>query len=153
MAILFLDSSGLVKPYIAETGSTWVQSVTNSASGNECYIAQITGAEMVSAVTRCLRRGDLTPADAATALAGFEADFRQNLVLLENPLPRVRDAMTLIRRHGLRGYDALQLAVALHLRDRGRPFGRPDPLFITADRELTVAALAEGLAADDPNNH
>lgn len=61
--------------------------------------------------------------------------------------------MTLIRRHGLRGYDAIQLAVALHLHDRGRPFGRPDPLFITADRELTVAALAEGLAVDDPNNH
>lgn len=67
MAILFLDSSGLVKRYIAETGSTWVQSVTNSTSGNECYIAQITGAEVVSAVTRRLRRGDLTPAAAARA--------------------------------------------------------------------------------------
>ena len=99
------------------------------------------------------RRGDLKPADAATALAGFEADFRQSLILLENSLPCVQDAMALIRRHGLRGYDAVQLAVALHLRDRGRVFGRPDPLLITADRELTAAALAEGLAVDDPNNH
>lgn len=80
-----------------------MQSVTDSASGNECYVAQITGAEVASAIIRRLRRGDLTPADAATALAGFEADFRQNLVLLENSLPRVRDAMALIRRHGLRG--------------------------------------------------
>lgn len=108
---------------------------------------------MASAFTRRLRRGDLTPADAATALAGFEADFQQNLVLLENSLPRVRDAMALIHRHGLRGYDAVQLAVALHLRDRGRSFGRPDPLFITADTELNTAATAEGLAVDDPNTH
>ncbi|MDQ2798928.1 MAG: type II toxin-antitoxin system VapC family toxin, partial [Armatimonadota bacterium] len=100
MAILFLDSSGLVKRYIAETGSAWVQSVTDPVSGNECYLAQITGAEVVSAITRRLRRGDLTPADASTALAGFETDFRQNMALLENSLPRIHDAMALIRRYG-----------------------------------------------------
>ena len=153
MAILFLDSSGLVKRYVAETGSAWVRSVTDPAGGHECFLAQISGAEVASAITRRLRRGDLTPADAVTALSGFEADFRQSFVLLENSLPRIQEAMALIRRHGLRGYDAVQLAVALHLRGLGRPFGRPDPVVITADRELTAAALAEGLAADDPNDH
>ena len=152
MAILFFDSSGLVKRYIAEPGSAWIQGITDPASGNECYLAQISGAEVVSAVTRRMRRGDLTPADATTALTEFEVDFAQNLVLLENSLPRIRDAMVLIHRHSLRGYDAVQLAVALHLRDRCRTFGRPDPTMITADRELNAAALAEGLAVDDPNN-
>ena len=61
--------------------------------------------------------------------------------------------MVLTRRHGLRGYDAVQLAVALHLCDRGRSVGRPDPRMITADRELNAAALAEVLAVDDLNSH
>ena len=153
MAILFLDSSGIVKRYISETGSVWVQSLTDPVNANECYVAQITGAEVASAIIRRVRRGDLTLAEAAIALSGFEADFTQNLVLLENSLPRIRDAMALIRRHGLRGYYSVQLAVALHLRGRGRSVGRPDPLLITADRELTAAARAEGFAVDDPNSH
>ena len=152
MAILFFDSSGLVKRYIAETGSAWIQGITDPANGNDCYLAQISGAEVVSALTRRVRRGDLTPADATTALAEFEADFTQNLVLLENSLPRIRDAMALIRRHGLRGYDAVQLAVAMHLRDRCRSFGRPDPRMITADRELNAAAQVEGLSVDNSNS-
>ena len=153
MAILFLDSSGLVKRYIGEAGSAWVRNMTDPASGNECYLAQISGVEVVSAVTRRVRRGDLTSADAAMALAGFEADFTQNLVLLENSLPRIREAMALSRQHGLRGYDAVQLAVALHLRNRCRSFGHLEPVMITADYELNAAALAEGLVVDDPHNH
>ena len=95
----------------------------------------------------------MTAPDAATALTEFEADYRQALVLIDNSLPRIHEAMALIGRHGLRGYDAVHLAVALHLRDRTRSFGHPDPLIITADHELTAAALAEGLAVDDPNQH
>jgi len=45
MAIYFLDSSGLVKRYVAEMGTAWVQGMTDAASGNDRFIAQITGAE------------------------------------------------------------------------------------------------------------
>ncbi len=31
--------------------------------------------------------------------------------------------------------------------------GLPNPIVITADRELYAAAVAEGLPADDPNAH
>ena len=110
MAILFLDSSGIVKRYVSETGSVWAQSLTDPVNANECYVAQITGAEVASAIIRRVRRGDLTLAEAAIALSGFEADFTQNLVLLENSLPRIRDAMVLTRQHGLRGYDSVQLS-------------------------------------------
>ena len=72
MAVLFLDTSGLVKRYVTETGTAWVQSITETAAGNDSFIAQITGAEMVSAVTRRLKRGQMTPADAAIALAKFK---------------------------------------------------------------------------------
>ncbi len=53
MAICFLDSSALVKRYIAETGSNWIQTKTAPTSGNLLYVAQITGAELVAAIKRC----------------------------------------------------------------------------------------------------
>ncbi len=83
----------------------------------------------------------------------INADFLRDFLLIEVSLSRVQEAMVLAERHGLRGYDAVQLACALFLRDQGRLSGQVDPVFITADRELTAAARAEGLAVDDPNSH
>ncbi len=153
MAILFFDSSSLVKRYVAETGTAWVQELTDQAAGHRRFIAQITGVEMIAAVTRRLRRGDLAPAEAATALAEIQADFGRDYLLLEASLPRVREAMALAERHGLRGYDAVQLATALFLRGRCRAAGMPDPILIAADGELNRAAGAEGFTVDDPNQH
>ncbi len=45
MVICFLDSSALVKRYIVETGSAWIKSQTDPASGNQLYVAWITCAE------------------------------------------------------------------------------------------------------------
>ncbi len=153
MAVLFFDSSGLVKRYVAETGTAWVQSITAASARNDRFIAQITGAEMVSAVVRRLRRGDLSLADAETAQAEIAADFAQHFFLLEVSLPRIQEAMLLSQRHGLRGYDAVQLAAVLFLRDQCRLTGLSDPLLIAADKELCLAAQAEGLLVDNPNTH
>jgi hypothetical protein len=53
----------------------------------------------------------------------------------------------------LRAYDAVQMATALDLHkdwtaDRLGTFA-----FVSADRNLNAAALAEGLTVDDPNSH
>ncbi len=153
MAILFLDSSGLVKRYVAETGSTWVQALTAPSSGNALYMARITGAEMIAAIARRQRRGATTLADAAAAVAAFRADFAQAYFPVDVTPDTVARAMDMAERHGLRGYDAVQLAAALELRDGCRRAGLPDPPIITADAELNAAARAEGLPVDDPNNH
>jgi hypothetical protein len=46
----------LVKRYIAETGSAWVQSVCALDAGNSLYISRITGAEVVAAIFRRQRK-------------------------------------------------------------------------------------------------
>lgn len=58
MAAFFFDSSALAKRYIAETGTAWVQGIM---TGNRIFAARITLVEIVSAVTRRGRNGDLTP--------------------------------------------------------------------------------------------
>ena len=153
MAVYFFDSSGLVKRYIAEKGSTWIQTLTQSSSGNGLYIARITAAEIIAAITRRQRRGATTSSDAAAAISTFRTDFVRAYFSLDVTPGIVAKAMDLAERYGLRGYDAVQLAAALELRDQCRAAGLPEPIFISADNELNTAALAEGLVVDDPNNH
>ena len=62
-------------------------------------------------------------------------------------------AMLLAEKHGLRGYDALQLAAGVEVDVRYLASGLPAVIFISADTELNVAAMAEGLTIDDPNTH
>ena len=152
MPIYFLDSSALVKRYVPENGSAWVQEITDPIASNLLYVARISGAEVVSAVTRRQRRGQITAADASIAVNSFRRDFPAGYSILEITVEVVSQAMNLAQRHGLRGYDSVQLAAALELRDLCFASGLPLPVLIAADTELNAAALAEGLAVDDPNN-
>lgn len=103
-------------------------------------------------MTRRQRRGATTPPDATATIAAFRTDFVRAYFPLEVTPGFVTRARDLAERHGLRGYDAVQLAAALELRDQCQAAGLPNPLFITADTELN-AAVAEGLAVDNPNDY
>lgn len=149
MAIYYFDRSGLVKRYISEKGSLWVKSLTDAQPGNSLYIARITGVELIAAITRRQRRGATTLSDAAAAMTAFRTDFIKAYFPLDVTPGIVARAMDLAERHGLRGYDAVQLASALELRDQCLASGLPPPLFIAADTELNAAALVEGLAVDN----
>ena len=61
--------------------------------------------------------------------------------------------MLLARKHGLRAYDAVQLAAALDVSRLYQPPGANPITLVSADQELNAAATAEGLAVDDPNAH
>ena len=61
--------------------------------------------------------------------------------------------MGLTRQHRLRGYDAVQLATALTLRDSLRKRGITDLTFVSADEDLCQAAAAEGLLTENPNHY
>ena len=62
-------------------------------------------------------------------------------------------AMDLTERHGLRGYDALQLSSALQVAAERAAFGLDAPIMVCADNALNAAATAEGLLVDNPNAH
>lgn len=60
MTNYFFDSSGLVKRYVAETGSEWVCKLCVFDSGNIIYNSRIAGVEVIAAVYRRLHQGDLS---------------------------------------------------------------------------------------------
>jgi len=160
VAIYFFDSSALVKRYAAESGSTWVEQVTDPKSGNKIYISTITGVELVSALMRKVRstQSPLLLSDAQKAIAEFRNDFDNQYELFGITDSLVRKAMGLPVNHKLRGYDAVQLAAALTINTLSaqlgvRATGVPPLVMVTCDDELLQAARAEGLVTDDPRAH
>jgi predicted nucleic acid-binding protein len=153
VAVFFLDSSAVVKRYVAEIGSAWVQALTAPAAGNRCWLSAVTGVEVLAAFYRRVRTGTLALPQART----IEAAFRLELSALFRPIPPdvlvLGDAMRLVAAHPLRAYDAVQLASALALRSQNAALGLPTPVFVSADNDLRNAAALEGLLTDDPNLH
>jgi predicted nucleic acid-binding protein len=154
VAAYFFDSSAIVKRYVNETGTAWVISVTDPAAGARVYVAAVTGVEVVSAITRRLVDvKNITPADAATALASFRQDFSAEYRVIAVSDPVIARAMALAELHALRGYDAVQLAAAAEINDRRQSLGAPPLIMVASDKDLLTAAATEGLIVDDPNDH
>ncbi|MBV8240824.1 MAG: type II toxin-antitoxin system VapC family toxin, partial [Hyphomicrobiales bacterium] len=126
----------------------WVQALAAPTVRHSLFVVRITLAETVAAITRRERGGSITPQDAATAVADFQLDFACQYRVVEVSAGLVAQAATLARRLALRGYDAVQLAAALEIHATD-----PSLTLLSADAELNIAAMAEGLTVDDPNSH
>jgi predicted nucleic acid-binding protein len=151
MANFFLDSSGVVKRYVLETGSEWVNRISDPNSGHIIIIVRITIAEVVAAFWKKVREG-IIPAQEAKALTEeFIEHVRTQYFVLEVTPEVIDEAVRLIEKHGLRGYDAVQLASAILLHRRRQQLGLPPLIFVSADEDLLAAAQAEGLVTENPN--
>ena len=140
--IHYLDTSAFVKRYVHEPGSLAVRALFRRGI---VAVARITYAELFSAVARAWHLGVLPEAQRTTIFERIEADF-SDLTIVEirsSILHRVPD---LVVRHPLRGYDAVQLAAALAIQERGGSVR-----FWSADEQLVAAAQAEGLRAVVPS--
>ncbi len=153
MAVYFLDSSALVKRYIQETGSAWVQTLCQQTHPEDLYIARIAGAEVVSAIARRGRAGHLSPRELAAALDRFQQDFATGYEIIEMSPAIITRAMHFARTRFLRGYDAVQLSVASGLHDLRQVLGLAVLTLISADNDLNAAAISEGMTIENPNSH
>lgn len=153
MAGFFCDSSAIVKRYVNETGSNFVDNLADLKSGNVVLPARITRVEVVSAIARRLKNGSITTADAQNAVAAFQHDLTNNYFTVEITPVLFSSAMSLATKHALRGYDAVQLAAALEANDERIANGLSPLTLVSADTDLNTAAQFEGLNVENPNNH
>jgi len=153
MGAYFLDSSGLVKRYSAETGTAWLFGVVRPSANNALYLARITGVEVISALFRKLRGGKLTQNQADKAARRFEREFSNRYSIIEVSPRLVFEAINLAKIHFLRGYDAVQLAAALQVHQRRAALNLSPLIFVSADNDLNAAAVAENLTVENLNNY
>jgi hypothetical protein len=153
VAAYFLDSSAVVKRYMSEIGTAWVGSTSGPTAGNELFVASLTGVEVVSAICRRRIGGTIEASTANAALAQFRHDFTNQYQTVEISDAVVARAMSLADVHGLRAYDAIQLAAMLETNALRRGLPVPPLTLISADDELNAAAQAEGVTVEDPKSH
>jgi uncharacterized protein len=153
MVDYFFDTSALVKRHVIEVGSAWVRSLVHARAAHDLDIARITAVEVTSAITRRQHGGHLSRARAGAILGHFRRHLARRYHVIELTTALFDDAMQAARQHRLRAYDAVQLAAVLHLHQRHRDAGLGPVTLVSADQALNDAALAEGLAVDDPNLH
>ncbi len=146
----FLDSSAVIKRYVSETGSAWINALLQPAAGHQVTVAAVTGVEVIAAITRRERGGTLPAADAAQIRSQCRTDLASQYLVAQLTPSILARAMDLAELHGLRGYDALQLAAAVEVGLEAATVGLTVTL-VSADAELNAAAAAEGLDVEDPN--
>jgi predicted nucleic acid-binding protein len=153
MAAFIFDASGIVKRYLTEIGSAWVQGLTDPAAAHEIFLTRLTRVEIVAAITRRSRGGPLPAAAAPALLAQFQHDATHQYTILEITPAVLADAERLAEIHGLRAYDAVQLAATADLHRDRSTHGLSRLTLISADQELNAAAMAAGIDLDDPTAH
>lgn len=153
MSIAYLDSSALVKQYIAEVGSDWVKSLLTLDRTPTVFTSNITVVEATCAFARRRREGTLSSQDHAQVLAAFDYDITYRYNILDVDPMVVEIARQLANRHPLRAYDAVQLATAWLANQELVEAGRSPLTFICADDHLIAIAQTEGLLTDNPHHH
>jgi predicted nucleic acid-binding protein len=132
----FFDTSALAKRYISEPGTAMVRATLRAQT---VAVARVTYAELAASVARAARMAAITQAQRDAILDRLTLDFSR-LQVIELRASMLTVIPELVVHHPLRGYDAVQLATALHVQASGNPVE-----FWTTDETLRVAAIAEGL--------
>lgn len=133
----YLDTSALVKRYVAESGSLLVAPLFEAGA---LATSRITWAEARAAFARREREAPSSAAALAEARRKLGTDWPA-LRLVEVTQPVVERAGQLADAFALRGYDAVQLASAeAVLRVLGGPL-----VFLSFDRRLNRSARLLGL--------
>ena len=166
MPAYFIDTSAILPRYLRRArGHKWVAGVCDPRQLNTIALAEITDVEIASTLNQLVRGGTLKQRQRDEALALFwsHVDGGQ-YTLITIATSTIRRTAALCDVHSLKGYDAVQLACALTFRDDVRSADAAaaatpgaaalgDPIFLTEDTRLTIAAHAEGFAVDTPAAH
>ena len=153
MTPYYLDTSALIKHYVAESGSAWLNSEIIQAEDVLILTSRMTMVEVWSALARRRRDASISAQHHADALDAFREDSLHRYLFVEFELPVIEAAGQLLERHPLRAYDSVQLASALVAGRILADAALPQPTFLSADDSLLEFAVAEGLAIDNPNLH
>jgi predicted nucleic acid-binding protein len=134
----YFDASAMVRLLLVEEGSATAGRLW--AQATEPFVSIVGYAELRGSVARAARGGRIADDDYQTARLELERMWGTLAAIrLDGRLARAAGALA--DRHGLGALDAIHLASALSIATPAE-----QPTFVTFDRRLREAALAEGLA-------
>jgi predicted nucleic acid-binding protein len=141
--IYYVDTSALVKRYYTEKGSSWVHSLFQPE--NVLVVSKVAYAELLAALARKRREKEIKEVDFTHAVESFQQEWKE-FVVAEVTEAVFADLLSLVKRHPLRGFDAIHLCTALWFRKRLKT----NVEFVCADRGLLTAAAVEEFGVRNP---
>lgn len=136
MALIYFDSSALVKLVVDEDGSDVAAALWNACDA--ALSSRLAHPEVCAALAAAGRNHVLTESEASAAASDWER-FWASMRPVELSAEVERAAGSLAATHRLRGADAVHLASALAL-------GSTDLIVAVWDKRLHAGAVAVGLA-------
>ncbi len=149
--IYYCDSSAVTKIYIEEVGTSFMRKIRRNVPNDGIFVNEITGPEVLAALHRRFRSGDLTLEQFSKARKDFRNDFLNFFEGISVSGQIISLAMQLIEKYPLKGYDSVQLAIAVHFQKILRTFDGEEVHFVSSDKVLNSAAQSEGLVVIDPS--
>jgi len=158
--VLYADSCALVKRYLAERGSDRLNAkiMETARSRHRVLTSVLSFAEVHAAIARKLReRPPLRATEYHWATARFDSDWRTYLTRVDLSTDVLKLIPNLVKRHILKGSDAIHLASALWVReslefDRAKATSAETLIFATSDKQLARAAEYEQLEVFNPED-
>ncbi len=137
--ILYLDTSALVKLYVAEPGSEEVREMVRAAQ--IVATSRVAYLEARAGIAKKFRAGELSESARRQIVEELKSDWERYFIV-EVSQSVIELGGELVDKHPLRGFDALHLASALLLKARiSSPVN-----FSCFDERLKEVAQAEGLS-------
>ena len=141
--MIYADSSVIVKRYYEEPGSQQVRERWGQT--DRVFTSKVSYAEVHAALARKRRERGISPVGFRSATEAFESEWSSyDHVLVD--ASTLTDVRRLVRRHPLRGFDAIHLAAAVWLK---REVGSQVEFWVS-DERLEAAARKERLAVINP---
>ncbi len=136
----YIDTSIIAAILLRDPESKRAENLLDSLRSEDRCLSAWTGVELFSAIGRRARTREMTSKAAANARLLYFEEFAAKLILLPIGTPDFERACALlaIEGTGLRGGDALHLAIALN---------RGVTSFRTLDKSLRKIAIQMGLSA------
>ena len=136
--IVYCDTSALIKRYVEEAGSDWVDHLFEGET--TVLTSTVAFAEIMAAFSRKYRERVLSRSGYLKTVSEFKNEYSKLILVSISPdLNQIIEG--LLTNHPLRGFDAIHLASALQVQKEGNLTVR----FACFDRALNKAAVAEGL--------
>ena len=135
MAIVYFDSSALVKRLLNEAGANVAVELWNGCDA--AVSSRLVYPEVCSALAAARRNHRISVDQLHRALREWE-EFWSEIRTIELTAEVGRQAGLLVRAHALRGADGIHLASAL-------AFDEADPVVASWDARLSAGASSEGL--------
>ncbi len=151
VSYFYLDTSALLKHYITETGSLWVQSLIRSKR-TMVFTSSLTAVEGICTFARLRREAMFSENDLAQVCALFRYDLAHHYEVVVADPTVLNLAQKLALRHPLRAYDTVQLATAKLSNAKLLQANKSPLTFVCADERLLAIARAEDLSVNNPNH-